>query len=276
MKTRALSIALAAAAALSALSARAFTEGIAYSGRLQAVNAAPFDGTQPITMTFCLYSEAEGGNILWGRRIPVVVARDGTFDTVLHDAAGSDFAGTGYKSLVEAVSSVSASGDLYIGLTVGNCGNLADIAELEFKPRQRIGTTPFAQCAAKANKVGEMTGLAAKLEGLHVMESLTTPNFEVTGTGPNSQGLVSTFTPTLELGENAELYAENGSFSFSNFTFPRTEIVSQQHSGTRFQVPAIVLKKSSDDSLMTDIIPANTSITTDPRAQHIIQVVGQQ
>lgn len=275
MNTRTLAIALAA---LGALSAGAFPEGIAYRGKLQAVNAAPFDGALPITMTFCLYKDAEGGPILWGRRIPVVVAKDGTFEIVLQDTTGSVFAGPEHESLVEALSSVPEAADLFIGLTVGNGGSLADIEESEFKPRQRMGAVPQAECAVEAHRVDRVTGLNVNIDQLHVVDTITTPELEVTGTGPNSKGLVTMSTPTLTMSKNATLYAENGSFTFSGFGFPSAEIKLMECSGQSFESPVIVLRKVGEyptSSFVSDFIVKPENVTTDSSAKNVIQIVGE-
>lgn len=277
MNTRTLAIALAA---LGALSAAAFPEGIAYRGKLQAVNAAPFDGALPITMTFCLYKDAEGGPILWGRRIPVVVAKDGTFDVVLQDTTGSAFNGPEYESLVTAISSLSDAYGLefYIGLTVGNGGSLADIEESEFKPRQRVGAVPLAERAVEAHRVDRVTGLNVNIDQLHVVDTITTPELEVTGTGPNSKGLVTMSTPTLTMSKNATLYAENGSFTFSGFGFPSAEIKSMECNGRSFESPVIVLRKVGEyptSSFVSDFIVKPENVTTDSSAKNVIQIVGE-
>ena len=118
--------------------------GFAYQGLLRdAQGNALSPGERNKTVEFRLYSQASGGEPLWGRSQPVLLDDNGLFVVEISDAAGTalgDAAGTNLASVLAS----GAGTSLYLGLTVAE----PDAAEIA--PRQRLVPVPFATIASDA------------------------------------------------------------------------------------------------------------------------------
>ena len=92
------------------------------------------------TITFRLYDKAESEltQALWGRKVSVLLDKDGLFNVELSDAAGS--AVEGLASTLDQVLSQCGNSTLYIGLEVENSSG-------EIRPRQKVLAVPMASFA---------------------------------------------------------------------------------------------------------------------------------
>jgi microcystin-dependent protein len=92
------------------------------------------------TIEFRLYTQAEGGNPVWGRAVAVLLDNTGLFNAELSDSAGSAIEGVTDSGLA-SILAAKASSTLYIGIKVlGSSGEIA--------PRQTILPVPYAMIAA--------------------------------------------------------------------------------------------------------------------------------
>ena len=148
--------------------------GFAYQGLLRdAQGNALSPGERSKTVEFRLYSQASGGEPLWGRSQPVLLDDDGLFVVEISDAAGTalgDAAGTNLASVLAS----GAGTSLYLGLTVAE----PDAAEIA--PRQRLVPVPFATIASDATGAsgdfavaGAATAGGATVSGLLDARSLS-------------------------------------------------------------------------------------------------------
>ena len=135
--------AIIAAAALGAFAAERF----AYKGRLAKADGTAFNTALPMTMTFRLYGTEAGGQVLWGRTMPVKMKADGSFSVELGDGEGSAVADAQYVALGDAL---AASPD---GVWIG----LAPQSYSEMSPRQKLNPVPRALTAATAAKASMTT-----------------------------------------------------------------------------------------------------------------------
>lgn len=76
---------------------------IAYHGELHDGDGAPVTSKKLFPIEFRLYDGAEGGAMLWGRRIPVQLDVTGNFYTELADIRGDVLEGSVYGTLDEAL-----------------------------------------------------------------------------------------------------------------------------------------------------------------------------
>lgn len=162
---------------LATVPAFGFEEGIAYRGRIEAVDANALNEYTPIPMVFRLYASATGGKVLWGRKHSVPLDTNGVFNVVLSDGSGVAVAGAAFDVLADALA--STGGGAWIGLTPGNASD--DDASLEFSPRQRIVAVPMVQRAnvARASENLEVPALVAGT--LNVSSNLTVRELDVVG-----------------------------------------------------------------------------------------------
>ena len=128
---------LAALAAGTGLAAETF----AFHGRLSKADGSEFANPLPLTITFCVYAQASGGEPLWGRMMPVRIERDGTFFAELSDEAGSAVTGAQQKYLKDALATLSGAA-MYLGLT--------PLGSTEIRPRQAGRRQPRALVAESA------------------------------------------------------------------------------------------------------------------------------
>lgn len=134
------------------LPAAADIAGISYSGRLTSVNGAAFSEKETVTMTFRLYNQATGGDVLWGRRYRVLVKADGSFRAMLSygNDGGVPVEGAQYENLPDAL---ATGGPFYLGLVPND---REGTVEREFKPRQRLGAAVAAERAATAKSIDDV------------------------------------------------------------------------------------------------------------------------
>jgi hypothetical protein len=146
MKTRtALVLALCTLAANT--SQAAVPTFITYSGRL--TDGVAWSQSASLHLTFAVYAQVEGGQALWTSASLPVAVEDGYFSVVLG-------AGTDPQGQTVAVTAVfSATPETWLGVTVddGNPGTLDE----ELKPRQPIGSVPYAartEVASRGSEIG--------------------------------------------------------------------------------------------------------------------------
>ena len=147
--------------------------GFAYQGLLRdAQGHALSPGARSKTVEFRLYSQASGGEALWGRAQPVLLDEEGLFVVEISDAAGTALADAASTNLASVLAS-GAGASLYLGLTVVE----PDAAEIA--PRQRLVPVPFATLASDATgasgdfaAAGAATAGGATVSGLLDARSL--------------------------------------------------------------------------------------------------------
>ena len=148
--------------------------GFAYQGLLRdAQGNALSPGARSKTVEFRLYSQASGGEALWGRSQPVLLDEEGLFVVEISDAAGTALADAAGTNLASVLAS-GAGSSLYLGLTVAE----PDAAEIA--PRQRLVPVPFATLASDATGAsgdfavaGAATAGGATVSGLLDARSLS-------------------------------------------------------------------------------------------------------
>lgn len=232
---------LSLALCMATFSAFGFTEGIAYRGRIEAVDANALNEYTPIPMVFRLYASATGGKVLWGRKHSVPVDPNGVFNVVLADGSGVAVAGAAYGVLADALA--STGGGAWIGLTPGNASD--DDASLEFSPRQRIVAVPMAQRAsvARASEHLEVPALVAGT--LEVRSNLTVRALDIAST----QNGIALSKLRLAMGSGT-LFVDKGVVFCKTFNPPMTaptpvpETVASQ--GSEVQCIAIGRDETSD------------------------------
>ena len=152
-------LALCAQAPRATAAPAAFT----YQGVIREENGSvPANKNQSIA--FKLYTQAEGGDPVWGRTMMVLLDSDGLFNTELSDSAGSEIegvTGTGLASILAR----NAGATLYIGLTVGDTSG-------EIAPRQTLLPVPYAMVAAD---------IASASGDLQVAGQISAASFETAG-----------------------------------------------------------------------------------------------
>lgn len=201
-----------ASAALLALSSFGFTEGIAYRGRIVAVQANATSEYTPIPMTFRLYGAETGGKVLWGRKHAVPVDTNGVFNVVLENGTGTAVAGAAFADLADALASTP---DAWIGLTPGNVTD--DDASLEFKPRQRIVAIPSVARAVVARASDRLEVETLVCDTLDVGSDLTVRTLNA---GSAADGLALS---KLTLGANVgRLLVDGGAVRCQKFNPPMT------------------------------------------------------
>ena len=146
---------LAALAAGTGLAAETF----AFHGRLSKADGSEFANPLPLTITFCVYAEASGGEPIWGRMMPVRIERDGTFFVELSDEAGSVVTGARQKHLKDALATLSGPA-MYLGLT--------PFGSSEMRPRQEVRRQPRALVAESAASVETVTAKTFRADQLAV------------------------------------------------------------------------------------------------------------
>ena len=232
---------------LATVEAFGFTEGVAYHGRIEAVDANALNEYTPIPMTFRLYGSATGGTVLWGRRHAVPVDTRGVFDVVLGNGSGVAVAGAAFDDFAEALASVP---ETWIGLTPGNASD--DDASLEFSPRQRIVAVPSVQRTTVARTSDLLTVPMFVCDTLDVQSNLTVRSLSV---GRVSGG-IGLSRVRLVLGDGT-LRVENGAVSCSSFNPPMTPPSPATEQGIEVHRLAIGTESSGDvESVYTTFIPA--------------------
>ena len=149
--------------------------GFAYQGLLRdAQGNALSPGERSKTVEFRLYSQASGGEPLWGRSQPVLLDEEGLFVVEISDAAGTALGDAASTNLASVLAS-GAGSSLYLGLTVADGPDAAEIA-----PRQRLVPVPFATIASDATGAsgdfavaGAATAGGATVSGLLDARSLS-------------------------------------------------------------------------------------------------------
>ena len=119
------------------------------------------------TITFRLYTEPTGGAALWGRKVSVLLDKDGLFNVELSDAAGSAVDGLANK--LDQVLSQYGNSTLYIGLEVEKSSG-------EIRPRQKVLAVPtasFAQDVKTARNGFNIAGSATISGALTVEKGAT-------------------------------------------------------------------------------------------------------
>ena len=147
-------VAIVAATALGASAADRF----AYKGRLAKADGEAFNTALPMAMTFRLYGAATGGQVLWGRTMPVKMKADGSFSVELGDNEGSAAADARYAALGDALA--ASPGGVWIGL--------APQSYSEMSPRQRLNPVPRALTAATAAKADVLAARKVVADTLNV------------------------------------------------------------------------------------------------------------
>ena len=155
MKMKMFTMLLAALAAGTGLAAETF----AFHGRLSKADGSEFANPLPLTITFCVYAQASGGEPLWGRMMPVRIERDGTFFVELSDEAGSAVTGTQQMSLKDAFATLSGPA-MYLGLT--------PFGSTEIRPRQEVRRQPRALVAESAVAVDSVKAKTFKADQLAI------------------------------------------------------------------------------------------------------------
>ena len=148
--------------------------GFAYQGLLRdAQGKALSPGERSKTVEFRLYSQASGGEPLWGRSQPVLLDTNGLFVVEISDAVGTALENAAGTNLASVLAS-GAGTSLYLGLTVAE----PDAAEIA--PRQRLVPVPFATIASDATGAsgdfavaGAATAGGATVSGLLDARSLS-------------------------------------------------------------------------------------------------------
>ncbi len=127
------------------------------------------------TIEFRLYTQAEGGNPVWGRAVAVLLDNTGLFNAELSDSAGSAIEGVTDSGLA-SILAAKASSTLYIGITVlGSSGEIA--------PRQTILPVPYAMVAADISSASGDLEVAGQLSASSVgaAGSLAASSLSVSG-----------------------------------------------------------------------------------------------
>lgn len=102
---------------------------IIYQGRLTDDAGAPINATLP--MTFALYAVPDGGTAAWVEAHPAITVTDGLF--------------TAHLGEIVPLSSAVMNDNSYLGLTVGS--------DSEMRPRQRLGSVPYARTLAPGAEI---------------------------------------------------------------------------------------------------------------------------
>ena len=148
--------------------------GFAYQGLLRDAQGKELpSGERSKTVEFRLYSQASGGEALWGRAQPVLLDTNGLFVVEISDAVGTALENAAGTNLASVLAS-GAGTSLYLGLTVAE----PDAAEIA--PRQRLVPVPFATIASDATGAsgdfavaGAATAGGATVSGLLDARSLS-------------------------------------------------------------------------------------------------------
>jgi len=133
---------------------------IAYQGRLTDSSGQSINATLP--MTLALYAVPEGGAAAWVEAHPAIAVTGGLF--------------TVYLGEIVPLSSAVLNDNAYLGLTVG--------ADSEMRPRQRLGSVPFARTLAPGAEIRWTSSSSATLSA-----------FNVDGQTPAGPGIVGEGNP---------------------------------------------------------------------------------
>ena len=128
--------------------------GFAYQGALRDAQGHALPSLEH-TVEFRLYSQAAGGEPLWGRSHAVTLDTNGLFNVALSDSAGGAIEGVVSNGLVSALA-VNAGSPLYLGLMVAGSG-------AEISPRQKILAVPFATYAADTSAASGNLAVARRV-----------------------------------------------------------------------------------------------------------------
>ena len=242
--------------------AQGMTEGIAYRGRLTAVEADAFDGRLPMTMVFRLWnSDTSGtGTLLWGRIVPVVVGTDGVFSLVLTDSTGTPIRDNDgndtakYSSLAYAC---AEGASVYLGLTPGV---LDTIGEFE---RSKVAIEPEAQVSAVAKTAGSLSAPSVAFEKLTVKGTATVDRLDLSEAEVNILG--------LKIGEKVtklELKAEDGDITVYGYQ-PEVKYSTDAKSNAVAECDKIVYRKDTKTgAYYCELVPAGATYSTDSAMSH--------
>lgn len=151
------SVALVAAVSLAAVVAHAESAAWTYQGQLRDAQGNKVSAKNH-TIAFRLYSQAQGGTSLWGRKHDVLLDDDGLFSVELSDSAGSAIGdGTPATGLVTVLANNAAT-LLYLGISV-------DGSQVEISPRQKILASPYATEAADGVAASGNMAVSGSLSG---------------------------------------------------------------------------------------------------------------
>ena len=193
-----------------AIQAMAAGECFTYRGKLAKPDGSSFDTSLAMEMTFNLYHDKTKGIVLWGRKVPVRMAADGSFSVELSDEAGSKVQDAAYENLADALGYQVYAKEFYIGLTPGSYSELL--------PRLPVNIAPRALSASTAMQIETMRAPSIEADSLIVQSAATVASLNVPGSFVQRYG-----STELETQENTvqELSAEseiNVTHSINNIT----------------------------------------------------------
>jgi len=129
-------------ALLPATAAAAVPDFVTYSGRL--TDGTAWGQSTTSALTFRIYGQADGGTALWEQSFPSVAIEDGYFSVML---------GTGTNPADGKALNVSGVFGVHDQTWITVCVGAGCTPELDMKPRQQIGSVPYAMKAADAGAV---------------------------------------------------------------------------------------------------------------------------
>lgn len=261
---------LACGLALCALPSPAFTQAIAYRGKLVADHANRISAYTPIPMVFRLYGQSEGGKVLWARKHSVAMNADGSFALMIGDDCGVAVRGAAYERIADALG--AAKDGAWIGLTPGNAKD--DDTSLEFVPRQRLSPVPQAYRAAVARQSDRLAATRISCTRLDVGESLVADTMSV----PDGRTVSSLQDKRLLLGEG-ELRVEGATLVFTSFDPPMTVMSKDPVATTDYPRLAIVKPFDSESdvpSFGTRILLPGETIEESAAVHEMTQVLGSK
>ena len=139
-----------------------------YQGVLKTADGKEVENKNQV-ITFRLYDKAESEltQALWGRKVSVLLDKDGLFNVELSDSAGS--AVEGLENTLDKVLSLYGNSTLYIGLEVENSSG-------EIRPRQKVLAVPTASFAQDVKTARNGFNIAgdAKISGALTVENNAT------------------------------------------------------------------------------------------------------
>lgn len=262
-RASALAALAAAVSALLAFASAGSTEGIAYRGRIVAVQANATSEHTPIPMTFRLYGEAQGGMALWGRKHAVPVDANGVFNVVLENGSGTAVEGTPFADLADALASVT---NAWIGLTPGNVTD--DDASLEFTPRQRLAAVPSVHRTTVARAADRLEVPELVCDTLDVRSNLTVRTLDVASVADG----IGLSKMKLELNAGT-LLVEGGAVRCQGFNPPMTAPLAVTRDNEEVQRLAIGTNATSDvQSVFAAFLPVGERAGAD--VTHVQQIGG--
>ena len=155
----------------STIQAMAEGECFTYRGKLAKPDGSSFDTSLAMEMTFNLYHDKTKGIVLWGRKVPVRMAEDGSFSVELYDEAGSHVSGAAYTNLTDALGYQVYAKEFYIGLTPGSSSELS--------PRLPVNIAPRALSASTAMQIETMRAPSIEADSLIVQSAATVASLNV-------------------------------------------------------------------------------------------------